>query len=148
MVFGQVWNAAANKYDYGKALYLNEGGRLASLPAWLSHDSARARCILLADFNGDGRLDAAFGFGTAFAPAPDRIQVFLNTNGTFRATPDFDGDGQRDLVALRADTGAAAVLIYRNHNGQFEAAASITNALPKSGDGYDAYLPALLSGGS
>ncbi|MGB0385898.1 MAG: FG-GAP-like repeat-containing protein, partial [Ardenticatenaceae bacterium] len=104
---GDLDLAVGNVSDVNQ-VYLNEGGILASTPAWQSTVYSFTRSVAWGDMDGDGDLDLAVG---NFAQAN---QVYLNEGGTlephaaWRSTDnswtmnvawgDVDGDGDLDLA--------------------------------------------------
>jgi uncharacterized protein (TIGR03437 family) len=106
-----------------------------------------ATCIAIADFNGDGKPDIAFGLNS---PTPFDGVVLGNGDGTFRpgatfpsqidGSPfagDFNGDGKPDLVF----SGSGTFLLLGNGDGTFStpiaiaACASVAAVADFNGDG-------------
>jgi uncharacterized protein (TIGR03437 family) len=106
-----------------------------------------ATCIAIADFNGDGKPDIAFGLNS---PTPFDGVVLGNGDGTFRPgatfpyqvdgspfAADFNGDGKPDLVF----SGSGTFLLFGNGDGTFStpiaiaACASVSAVADFNGDG-------------
>jgi hypothetical protein len=108
-------------------LFLNQGGLIASTPAYTTPQSGDVRSIVWADFNKDYHLD----FAVAFYNQP--AQVYLNTKNTSfapawssaylspttgLAVADYNADGYPDLALSTYGQGTS---IYENINGAFGA---------------------------
>jgi hypothetical protein len=144
----------ANYFSPGGATVLlgNGDGTLTAMAATLPTNTF-AQSIVVGDFNGDGKLDLAFGYSSAVA-------VFLgNGDGTFNQAPgspvtgagaslvagDFNHDGKLDLAGL--DTyGGQVDLFLGNGDGTF----TETTATPTLGQSpltlYAAIVPADFNG--
>ncbi|MDI9855895.1 DUF4347 domain-containing protein [Comamonas sp. 17RB] len=126
------------------------GGTNASSPTLTSGNIAK---IVVGDFNNDGRDDILFqpgATGTAWSFA------YGNANGTFSVVDqasspfanialidaptaatnyhvaDFDGDGDKDILAA-VTTGGPAVYLYRNNAGVFSRESVSVSPGPSSG---------------
>ena len=105
------------------------------------------RFVILADFNGDGKLDAAAALTNVTSPGVDTpsLAVWLNKgDGTFNApsyfgvlaypwalkSGDFNGDGKPDLVSVSSSAfGNVASVLLGNGNGTFAAAVDYPTAV-------------------
>lgn len=96
--------------------------------------------LTVADFNGDGILDLAFGESSVFYDVPPTSGVFVllgNGDGTFRAAAgdptaseaaliavaDFNGDGIPDIATVSPVRGNHLNVLLGNGDGSFHAAA-------------------------
>jgi len=137
-------NLAGNTLDVRSAVTVVAGGSLSlgggtldvrgplSFAAPVTTAAPGGDALLAADFNGDGRTDAAVadrlgsavtvllsnGDGT-FASS----SVSLPVAPSFLAAADFDGDGKIDLIAAGLDRNGVALVVERgNGDGTFGAA--------------------------
>jgi hypothetical protein len=114
---------ACGNNDQANMLYLNDGGNLATTPAWGSGPTNLTRGVAWGDVDGDGDLDLVCG--------NDRQSntLYLNDGGTLATTSvwnserenatrsvawgDVDGDGDLDLACGNNDQ---ANMLYLNLN--------------------------------
>jgi hypothetical protein len=114
------------------SIFLNNGDGTFALTTALNPGLNGLSDVVVADFNGDGRLDLAVNSGGTVA-------VFLgNGNGTFKrpidssstnalgdlAVGDFNGDGKLDLVGTDSSDSLVDVLLG-NGNGTFQSAVNL-----------------------
>jgi hypothetical protein len=133
----------------GFVLLRNEGGGRFGEPVTYAGNGGDAAGIVLADFNGDGRLDVAltdsdalttgntvslyFGNGTSSTFA-SRQPVSLGTGTVVPVgivAADFDGDGDMDLAVAGygyVGAGSSVLLLRNNGNGTFAAPVSFPSA--------------------
>ncbi len=101
--------------------------------------------VVLADFNGDGIMDAAVTNAPPGGSGAGAVSILLgNGDGTFKtpvsyatdsgsqsvAVADFNGDGKLDLVVANpgsSSTPAGINVFFGNGDGTFQAAANYTN---------------------
>jgi hypothetical protein len=95
------------------------------LPAVANLGGAESESIAVADFDGDGRLDAAVADhagskvyvlrntgSRTFAPWE---QITVDRNPSAIVTADFDGDGKPDLATANQGDGTITLLLNRAH---------------------------------
>jgi hypothetical protein len=120
-------DVVSGNYFQSSTLYLNQGGTLASTPAWSSGPAPGTLSVALGDVDGDGYLDLVCG------NSGDGTTLYLNHGGTFDTAPvwdsgtrtitssvalgDVDGDGDLDLVC---GANGASGNLYRNLGGTFD----------------------------
>jgi hypothetical protein len=108
-------------------LYMNTGGALGLLPAWVSRDSFYTFGCSFGDADGDGDPDLAVAAGEAYGNRAERNRIYFNTGGRLDSLPgwmagqpgysydaawsDLDGDGDLDLVFAREH---GPNVMYRN----------------------------------
>ena len=153
---------AARAYAVGGFVFLrNEGGGRLAQP--VGHAGTGRSCdIVLADLNGDGKLDVAISDGDALTTGNTVSVYFNNGAGTFGArqpislgtgtvvpvgiaAADFDADGDSDLAlaAFGYSGGGSTVIVLRNAgNGTFAAPVSF----PGGSGPYQALATGDLSG--
>jgi hypothetical protein len=105
-------------------------GKASKFPDGLNSPVLPPTFLVLSDFNGDGKLDAAVGYsggvfilpgngnGTFGIPISLTAQVGTTVSGM--AAADLNGDGKMDLVAMNDLTGHAVVLLNQG-NFNFQA---------------------------
>jgi hypothetical protein len=116
-----VYIGAAGFSQKGKVkLYMNSGGTLSSLPAWVSKDTMYTFSCAFGDPDNDGDLDLAVAGGESYNNRPERNRVYFNNGGTLDSLPgwmsgqasysydvgwfDCDNDGDLDLVFANEDS--------------------------------------------
>lgn len=154
-------------------LYLNSPDGFSASASWESPPANAFSCTS-GDPDGDGDLDLVFAQACNSAINPDwtrpqKLVMFLNNNGSFNDTPDWesdssflhtdaafvdvDRDGDLDLAASGKNMG---VYIYYNNNGQLDTYPSWTLETVDgvrqldfgdvNNDGYDDLVVASISG--
>lgn len=89
--------------DPGKVkVYYNLGGELEGTPTFVSEPFYTFSCAL-GDADADGDLDLAVAAGEPYGGIYDEGKVFLNRNGYFSPTPDWESDNQ--IGAMDVDFG-------------------------------------------
>jgi hypothetical protein len=106
-----------------------DGGFSLPLTFLSSPGGAEYRSMTVADFNGDGRDDAAVADFTA-----KLVRFAGSFTGSFATTfsphalaaGDFNGDGKADLAVTNGDPGSVGRIFLGNGNGSFAAGASFS----------------------
>lgn len=139
--------------DYNR-LYLNQGGSFQGLPAWQSAIKDHSMGALIADMDGDGRLDLVFaGHRDSSTVYPSTI-YFNRGGGQFSTNPDWrntdnstsimaaagdlDGDGLPELILADNNQvgGSGRFKFYRNSAQGLQTVPAWSSAF----DGYGACL--------
>jgi hypothetical protein len=126
VIFG-LGHGSGDPPTYLKVLLREGGGRFRGLPRFNRLDNSFARGIVAGDFDGDGKLDLAYGYSGGSSSG----EVFHgNGDGTFKSVwvlgphaaldmvgADFNGDGELDLIA---EFGTGLYLFLGNGDGTFQ----------------------------
>jgi hypothetical protein len=143
-VNGDTWPDVAVSYlgtgsSFGPIarVYLNNNGVLSFTPDWTANIIGNAFGVDFGDMNNDGRPDLAIATGDAYSSHAYHTYVFINADGSFGSSPDWqsddqdinlgvlwvdaDDDGWLDLAAIGSSHQTS---IYRNIGGVLETAAS------------------------
>jgi hypothetical protein len=89
-----VYIGAAGFSEPGKVkVYYNTGNELESMPSFVSEAYYNFSCAL-GDADGDGDLDLVTTGGEPYSELLDYGKIFLNNNGTFQTSPEWESDIQ------------------------------------------------------
>lgn len=125
------------------AVFLGKGDGTFQAPAVISTGSSNVNQIITGDFNGDGKLDIAYGAGPNGNPVSVGI-LLGNGDGTFNVlTPvstgatsiaqlkaaDLNKDGKLDLVVTDGQSGTQSQvqILLGNGDGTFQAPTNLTS---------------------
>ncbi|MCB9151337.1 MAG: VCBS repeat-containing protein [Caldilineaceae bacterium] len=133
-----IYESSCECYKGGEdKVYLNEGGRLQAIPAWISASTDVTTSIAWGDVDGDGDLDLATGNRTTyesscFCYSDGGEKIYLNESGHLQGTPnwnsqtldetlsiswgDFDNDGDPDLAVGNLDS----ITVYKNQGTRLQ----------------------------
>jgi hypothetical protein len=128
LIFG-LGPGSGDPPTYLKVLLGEGGGKFRGLPRFNRLDNSFARGIVAGDFDGDGKLDVAYGYSGGSSNG----EVFHgNGDGTFKSVwvlgphaaldmvgADFNGDGKLDLIA---EFKTGLYLFLGNGDGTFQPA--------------------------
>ena len=136
--------AAAKWVNFESAIYYtsSNAGEIETLPGWSVGTTGTDRGAATADFDGDGRLDVAFGGNPSRAYAQTEpgvfTQVWQNTD-PFSGPQDFgvhdvNGDGWPDIAEVHFSTGR--MHIYLNREGVIDSDPTWTYDAPNVGNAF------------